>query len=77
MTLEITELETSEFEESYSVMRELRDHIASDDYPKLLEEMHGGGYRLFAVREAGRIVALAGIGFGSISITVVISGFTT
>jgi GNAT superfamily N-acetyltransferase len=64
MTLEITELETSEFEESYSVMRELRDHIASDVYPKLLEEMHGGGYRLFAVREAGRIVALAGIGFG-------------
>ena len=64
MTLEITELETSEFEESYSVMRELRDQIASDVYPKLLEEMHGGGYRLFAVREAGRIVALAGIGFG-------------
>jgi GNAT superfamily N-acetyltransferase len=64
MSLEITELETSEFEESYSVMRQLRGHIASDAYPKLLEEMHSGGYRLFAARDGGRIVALAGVGFG-------------
>jgi GNAT superfamily N-acetyltransferase len=65
MTLEIAELKTpEELKESYSVMRELREHIASGAYPKLLEQMHSGGYRWFAVREAGRIVALAGIGFG-------------
>jgi GNAT superfamily N-acetyltransferase len=65
MTLEIAELKRpEELEESYSVMRELRDHITSNAYPKLLEEMQSGGYRLFAARETGRIVALAGIGFG-------------
>jgi GNAT superfamily N-acetyltransferase len=42
-------------------MRELRPHLDEDSYLRLLAEMSAQGYRLFALRVDGRIVALAGI----------------
>jgi GNAT superfamily N-acetyltransferase len=66
MSLEITELMTpEEVAESFAVMQQLRGHVKEEGYPKILEEMRNDGYRLFAAREDGRIVALAGVGFGT------------
>jgi len=53
-----------EFRAAFEVMRELRDEIDEDDYMALLSEMRPRGYRLIAAEEDGRIVALAGIGYG-------------
>lgn len=42
-------------------MAELRDHLTEDEYFELLAEMIARGYRMFAVRAGGRLVAVAGI----------------
>lgn len=51
-----------EFRRAYPVMNELRTHFMRvEDYEAQLGEMRKDGYRLFAVEEEGRYVALAGI----------------
>ncbi len=61
-SVRITELRSeSEFREAFPVMRELHDALDEERYAELLAEMIPAGYRLFAVREAGSIVALAGV----------------
>lgn len=42
-------------------MAELRDHLTQDEYFELLDEMTPRGYRMFAVRDGGRLVAVAGV----------------
>jgi GNAT superfamily N-acetyltransferase len=64
--MSITELTTDEeFIEAYEVMHELRTDLSLEQYLELLADMRPAGYRLFAARDEGRIVALAGIGLGT------------
>ncbi|GAA5344539.1 GNAT family N-acetyltransferase [Planifilum fimeticola] len=50
-----------EWIEAFPLMKELRTHLDQDTYLSLLEEMRPQGYRLFALEENGRMVALAGV----------------
>jgi len=60
--VEIIELKTElELKESFSVMKELRTHLNEKEYLNLLAQMIPEGYRLFALREAGKLVSLAGV----------------
>ncbi len=62
--MEIVELKTeAELHEGYPVMHELRTHLSEEQYMALLAEMRPRGYRQFAVRDEGSIVAIAGIFF--------------
>jgi GNAT superfamily N-acetyltransferase len=64
--VEVVELETEdELEAAYPVMHELRDHLDLGAYQRLLADMRPAGYRMFAAKQNGEIVALAGIGFGT------------
>ena len=59
----VRELTTDdEFRAAWEVMRELRDHLDEQTYMDRVAEMRPSGYRLIAVEEDGRSVALAGIG---------------
>ncbi len=61
--MKIQELRSwDEWRESFAVMQELRPHLNELQYLDLLESMGKEGYRLFALRDAGRIVSLAGVG---------------
>ena len=63
---EITELTTEEeFVASFSCMSQLRPHLTSEQFISMIGEMRPNGYRLFAVREEDRIVAVAGVGFST------------
>lgn len=62
----IHELSTpEEMREALPVLLELRPHLTPATYEALLARMQPSGYRLFAVRSGGGIVALAGVGFGT------------
>lgn len=62
MNTEIQELKTrAEWEEAYPVMHELRLHLDMGAYLALIDQMVPEGYRMFALRAEGAIVALAGI----------------
>ena len=58
---ELIELSSEEeLRSALPLMRELRPHLTEERYMHLLEEMVADGYRMFALRIAGRPVALAG-----------------
>ena len=58
----IVELLTpDERRDAYPVMAELRPALTLDRYLTLLEEMVPARYRMFALRESGEILALAGV----------------
>lgn len=57
-----------ELREAFSVRRELRS-LDEQEYLRLLESMTELGYRLFALRDSGVIVSLAGLLFLLISTT--------
>lgn len=60
--LEVQELKShEEFQEAFQVMGELYQHLDWETYLGLLQSMIQGGYRLFALRDAGIIVSLAGV----------------
>lgn len=60
--MEIFELQTEEeYREAFPVMHELRPHLTEESFLAITGEMVWDGYRLFAGRENGRIVALAGV----------------
>lgn len=60
--LEIQELKShKEFQEAFDVMSELRQDLDEETYLGLLESMTREGYRLFALRDTGVIVSLAGV----------------
>lgn len=60
--MEIEELQTLEkWQEAFHVMRELRCNLDEQAYLCLLASMVKEGYRLFALRDLGVIVSLAGI----------------
>lgn len=44
----------------YDVMAELRPHVPRERFLPLVKSMHAEGYRLACIREAGRVVAVAG-----------------
>lgn len=50
----------SEWRDAFAVMHELRVDLTQDGYRELLGEMTGQGYRMFALRQSDRILALAG-----------------
>jgi GNAT superfamily N-acetyltransferase len=61
--MEIQELTTdAEFRAAWAVMQELRGHLDEDTFMSRLADMRPSGYRLLAVFEGEKIVALAGIG---------------
>ena len=60
--MRITELGSdAEFAEAFGVIRELHDDLDGRRYGELIPEMRAAGYRMFAVREGGGIVAVAGV----------------
>jgi ribosomal protein S18 acetylase RimI-like enzyme len=60
--LRIAELQhDAEFEEAFPVIRELHDDLEEDRYREFVLEMRAAGYRMFAVREEGNLVAVAGV----------------
>ena len=60
----VEELTTPEqLRSAFPVMSELRPHLTLELYEAMLETMRPAGYRLFAVKEDGRIEGLAGIAF--------------
>ncbi|MEO0968743.1 MAG: GNAT family N-acetyltransferase [Cyanobacteria bacterium J06639_18] len=60
--LEIQEIKShKEFQEAFGVMSELRQDLDRETYLGLLPSMIQGGYRLFALRDTGVIVSLAGL----------------
>ncbi|MDX2213691.1 MAG: GNAT family N-acetyltransferase [Oculatellaceae cyanobacterium bins.114] len=60
--MKIEELQTQEeWQEAFHVMRELRSDLDKQAYLCLLTRMVKEGYRLFALRDSGIIVSLAGI----------------
>ena len=60
--MDISELQSeNQLREAFPVMRELRTHLDEEHYIELLRVMMQRGYRLLALRDGGRIVALAGI----------------
>ena len=62
----VVELTTEdEIQEAFPVMKELRTDLTPASYVELLAEMRPRGYRMFAVRDEGKIVALAGVTFAT------------
>jgi len=60
--VQITELQyDAEFEEALPVIRELHGDLDERRYQELIPEMRAAGYRMFAVREGGGLVVVAGI----------------
>jgi GNAT superfamily N-acetyltransferase len=60
--MEIQELQSQkEWREAFYVMRELRHDLDKQEYLYLLGRMVEEGYRLFALRDSGVIVSLAGV----------------
>jgi len=60
--MELIELRTeAELKEAFPVMRELRPHLDEAEFLTRLAAMMPAGYRLFALRDRGDIVAVAGI----------------
>ena len=49
------------FEEAFEVLRELHRGLDERRYRELIPEMRAAGYRMFAVREEDRPVAVAGV----------------
>ena len=65
MTANIRELTTDEeIRAAYDVMSQLRGHLSPERFEELVAGMRPKGYRLFAAEHGGRIVALAGVGYG-------------
>ncbi|MGQ0384510.1 MAG: GNAT family N-acetyltransferase [Gammaproteobacteria bacterium] len=50
----------AEIADCYAVMAELRPHIPRERFLPLVKSMHADGYRLACIREAERVVAVAG-----------------
>jgi hypothetical protein len=60
--LHVEELNTEAgWREAYPVMQQLRTDLDPDTYLSLVTTMAADGYRLFALRVDGSIVALAGV----------------
>lgn len=60
--MQIQELQSQgEWREAFHVMRELRHDLDEQEYLYLLSRMVEEGYRLFAMRDSGVIVSLAGV----------------
>ena len=60
--VQVTELQCdAEFGEAFPVVRELHHDLDERRYRELIPEMRAAGYRMFAVREEGVLVAVAGV----------------
>ncbi len=60
--MQVTELQyDAEFEEAFPVIRELHHDLDERRYRELIPEMRAAGYRMFAVRGEGVLVAVAGV----------------
>ena len=63
---EIVELtEAHEIGAAFDCMSELRPHLTPESFVAMVDEMTPTGYRLFGVREEGKVVAVAGEGFST------------
>ena len=62
MPIEIVELRSeAELGEAFPVIRELHHQLDERTYVNLLAEMIPNGYRLFAIRDSGEVVAALGM----------------
>jgi GNAT superfamily N-acetyltransferase len=62
MQIEIVELRSeAELGEAFPVIRELHHQLDERTYVNLLAEMIPNGYRLFAIRDSGEVVAALGM----------------
>ncbi|MGH3086357.1 MAG: GNAT family N-acetyltransferase [Rubrobacteraceae bacterium] len=59
--MEVREVSSEEeVRKTYPVMRQLRSHLAEDEYVSAVERMRGEGYRLAAAFDDGTILGVAG-----------------
>ena len=59
---EVVELRSEgDLREAFPVIRELHDELDEKKDVGLLAEMTSGGYRLFAIRDSGKIAAIVGM----------------
>ena len=63
MTIQIATAD-AEISGCYPVMRELRPHLAEDEFLSRVRKQENAGYRLACVREPGGVVAVAGFRIG-------------
>jgi GNAT superfamily N-acetyltransferase len=62
MPIELVELRSeAELGEAFPVIRELHHELDERKYANLLAEMIPNGYRLFAIRDSGEVVAAVGM----------------
>ena len=50
-----------EFRNAFDVLRDFRGHLTEAAYLEQVEEMGKQGYRMFGLRDSGRLVAVAGV----------------
>jgi GNAT superfamily N-acetyltransferase len=60
MSASVHLISEDEITSTFDVMAELRPHLDRAGYPALVSRMMQSGFRLAAVREGGRVVAVAG-----------------
>ncbi|MEH7381259.1 GNAT family N-acetyltransferase [Bacillus sp. JJ1533] len=62
LAYEIHELKTvDEWKRAFPVMKQLRTHLALEEFLALVTEMQPQGYRLFALLDEGKVRAVTGV----------------
>lgn len=50
-----------EIQQAFEIVRDFRGHLTEAEYLELAEEMGKQGYRMFGLRDSGRLVSVAGV----------------
>lgn len=50
-----------EIRNAFDVLRDFRGHLTETAYLELVEDMSKQGYRMFGLRDSGRLVSVAGV----------------
>ncbi|WP_010676841.1 GNAT family N-acetyltransferase [Bacillus timonensis] len=62
MAYEVRELKNAdEWKMAFPIMKQLRTHLELEEFVALVTEMQPQGYRLFALLDEGKIVAITGV----------------
>lgn len=50
-----------EIRQAFAILRDFRGHLTEAAYVELVEDMSKQGYRMFGLRDSGRLVSVAGV----------------
>ncbi len=50
-----------EIQQAFAILRDFRGHLSEAAYLELVEDMSKQGYRMFGLRDSGRLVSVAGV----------------